>query len=108
MPTPVSPSGNVEQAPSNSSTSQIHDNTSSTPQSSKIVHLPEFSAVLDLMFQDAYLQSQHDLRRVVFDVVAEVVENYRVYLAMGVLSVRMREHIPSHPVASFSTLIIPS
>ncbi|THU82874.1 hypothetical protein K435DRAFT_766272 [Dendrothele bispora CBS 962.96] len=73
----------------------------SPTQSSEIVHLSESSAVLDLMFQYMYLQPQPDLRKVDFDVVkdlAEAVEKYCVYSAMGALNVRMREHIPSQPV----------
>ncbi|THU87315.1 hypothetical protein K435DRAFT_722774 [Dendrothele bispora CBS 962.96] len=81
--------------------SQLYDNTSSPTQSSEIVHLSESSAVLDLMFQYMYLQPQPDLRKVDFDVVkdlAEAVEKYCVYSAMGALNVQMREHVPSQPV----------
>ncbi|THU79276.1 hypothetical protein K435DRAFT_768860 [Dendrothele bispora CBS 962.96] len=101
---PASLTGTVEQPPSSSSSSpssQLHDNTSSPTQSSEIVHLSESSAVLDLMFQYMYLQPQPDLRKVDFDVVkdlAEAVEKYCVYSAMGALNLRMREHIPSQPV----------
>ncbi|THV04273.1 hypothetical protein K435DRAFT_714731 [Dendrothele bispora CBS 962.96] len=101
---PASLTGTVEQplsSSSSSSSSQLHDNTSSPTQSSEIVHLSESSAVLDLMFQYMYLQPQPDLRKVDFDVVkdlAEAVEKYCVYSAMGALNLRMREHIPSQPV----------
>ncbi|THU77416.1 hypothetical protein K435DRAFT_973984 [Dendrothele bispora CBS 962.96] len=100
---PASLTGIIEQPlSSSSSSSQLHDNTSSpTPQPGEIVHLSESSAVLDLMFQYMYLQPQPDLRKVDFDVVkdlAEAVEKYCVYSAMGALNVRMREHIPSQPV----------
>ncbi|THV04270.1 hypothetical protein K435DRAFT_714730 [Dendrothele bispora CBS 962.96] len=100
---PASLNGTIEQPlSSSSSSSQLHDNTSSpTPQPGEIVHLSESSAVLDLMFQYMYLQPQPDLRKVDFDVIkdlAEAVEKYCVYSAMGALNVRMREHIPSQPV----------
>ncbi|THU78041.1 hypothetical protein K435DRAFT_700978, partial [Dendrothele bispora CBS 962.96] len=74
---------------------------SDSSSSSEIVHLSESSAVLDLMFQYMYLQPQPDLRKVDFDVIkdlAEAVEKYCVYSAMGALKVGMREHIPSQPV----------
>ncbi|THV02570.1 hypothetical protein K435DRAFT_653089, partial [Dendrothele bispora CBS 962.96] len=73
----------------------------SPTQSSEIVYLSESSAVLDLMFQYMYLQPQPNLRKVDFDVIkdlAEAVEKYCVYSAMGALNVQMREHIPSQPV----------
>ncbi|THU82873.1 hypothetical protein K435DRAFT_784454 [Dendrothele bispora CBS 962.96] len=100
---PASLTGTVEQPLSSSSSSpsfQLRAN-SPTPQSSEIVHLSESSAVLGLMFQYMYLQPQPDLRKVDFDVVkdlAEAVEKYCVYPAMGALNLQMREHIPSQPV----------
>ncbi|THU79279.1 hypothetical protein K435DRAFT_698180 [Dendrothele bispora CBS 962.96] len=104
MPTPASTTQTIEQPlpnSSSSSSSQLHDNTSPPTQSSEIVHLSESSTVLDLMFQYMYLQPQPDLRKVDFDIVkdlAEAVEKYWVYSAMGALHVRMIEHIPSQPV----------
>ncbi|KAL0572029.1 hypothetical protein V5O48_009936, partial [Marasmius crinis-equi] len=48
-----------------------------------------------------YLQPQPDLRHLEFNVMkelAEAVEKYEIYCAMGVCSHQMREHIAEHPV----------
>lgn len=59
----------------------------------EIVRLTEPAEVLELMLQYMYLQRQPDLEEVQFQVLAglaEAVEKYSVYSAMGVCSQRMR------------------
>jgi hypothetical protein len=60
--------------------------------STETVPLSETSSVLELMLQYMYLQPQPDLRKVDFEVIsdlAEAVEKYVVYSAMGVLNAKM-------------------
>ncbi|ESK89083.1 hypothetical protein Moror_5316 [Moniliophthora roreri MCA 2997] len=67
----------------------------------EVVALSESSAVLEVMLQYMYLQRQPDLRRLEFEIMkdlAEAVEKYQIYSAMGVCSQRMRECIPEHPI----------
>jgi len=67
----------------------------------EIVYLSETSSVLELMFQYVYLQPQPDLQEVQWEVMkdlAEAVEKYEIYCAIGVCSHRMRECIPEHPI----------
>ncbi|KAK7038830.1 hypothetical protein VNI00_010460 [Paramarasmius palmivorus] len=67
----------------------------------EIVPLSEPSAVLELMLQYIYLQRQPDLRQVEFNLMkdlAEAVEKYEIFCAMGVCSQRMRECIAEHPI----------
>ncbi|KIY70730.1 hypothetical protein CYLTODRAFT_451494 [Cylindrobasidium torrendii FP15055 ss-10] len=74
---------------------------STVAQTNETVHLTESAEVLELMLQYIYLQPQPDLRHVRFDVLAalaEAVEKYQIYCAMGVCSQRMKECISSHPV----------
>lgn len=62
-------------------------------KSEHIVPLTEPSNVLELMLQYTYLQRQPDLSSVPFELLselAEAVEKYELYCAMGVCSVRMR------------------
>lgn len=57
------------------------------------VSLPETSNVLEVMLQYMYLQPQPDLSIFPFEVmaaVAEAVEKYSIYAAMGVCRQRMR------------------
>lgn len=59
----------------------------------EVVYLSETSSVLELMFQYMYLQPQPDLREVEWSVMkelAEAVEKYEIYSAIGVCSHRMR------------------
>ncbi|KAK7451186.1 hypothetical protein VKT23_012518 [Stygiomarasmius scandens] len=101
--------GATSSSPSISSTAIIAPGDSSELHSkAEIIHLSESSAVLDLMLQYMYLQPQPDLNKVDFEVVkdlAEAVEKYSIYSAMGVLNVRMRENIHSHPVEVLSYAI---
>lgn len=58
----------------------------------EIVPLPESSEVLDLLFQYMYPQRQPDLTAIPFNIIAglaEAVEKYQVYAAMGVCSTKM-------------------
>ncbi|KAJ3770199.1 hypothetical protein FB446DRAFT_745035 [Lentinula raphanica] len=67
----------------------------------EIVSLSETSEVLELMLQYVYLQPQPDLREVEWEVMkelAEAVEKYEIYSAIGVCSQRMRECVSDHPI----------
>eukprot|EP00918_Siedleckia_nematoides_P004324 GHVU01009636.1.p1 GENE.GHVU01009636.1~~GHVU01009636.1.p1 ORF type:complete len:219 (-),score=1.12 GHVU01009636.1:104-760(-) len=67
----------------------------------EIVSLSETSSVLELMLQYVYLQPQPDLLGVDWEVMkqlAEAVEKYEIYSAIGVCSHRMRETIAEHPI----------
>ncbi|KAJ3781989.1 hypothetical protein GGU10DRAFT_364970 [Lentinula aff. detonsa] len=67
----------------------------------EIVSLSETSEVLELMLQFVYLQPQPDLRTVEWEVMkelAEAVEKYEIYSAIGVCSQRMRECVNEHPI----------
>ncbi|KIK59411.1 hypothetical protein GYMLUDRAFT_44408 [Collybiopsis luxurians FD-317 M1] len=67
----------------------------------EIVSLSETSKVLELMLQYMYLQPQPDLREVEWEVMkelAEAVEKYEIFAAMGVCNQRMRECLAEHPV----------
>jgi len=67
----------------------------------EVVYLSESSSVLELMFQYMYLQPQPDLREVEWTVMkelAEAVEKYEIYSAIGVCSHRMMECISEHPI----------
>ncbi|KAK1235765.1 hypothetical protein PQX77_000994 [Marasmius sp. AFHP31] len=59
----------------------------------EVVLLSESSEVLEVMLQYLYLQPQPDLRKVEFGVmkeVAEAVEKYEIYCAVGVCCHQMR------------------
>ncbi|KAJ3906224.1 hypothetical protein F5879DRAFT_947083 [Lentinula edodes] len=67
----------------------------------EIVSLSETSEVLELMLQYVYLQPQPDLQKVEWEVMkdlAEAVEKYEIYSAIGVCSQRMRERLNEHPI----------
>ncbi|KAJ4484450.1 hypothetical protein C8R41DRAFT_449943 [Lentinula lateritia] len=67
----------------------------------EIVSLSETSEVLELMLQYVYLQPQPDLQKVEWELMkdlAEAVEKYEIYSAIGVCSQRMRERLYEHPI----------
>ncbi|KAJ4466259.1 hypothetical protein J3R30DRAFT_2281515 [Lentinula aciculospora] len=67
----------------------------------EIVSLSETSEVLELVLQYVYLQPQPDLQKVQWEVVkelAEAVQKYEIYCAIGVCSQRMREYVYEHPI----------
>ncbi|KAJ7824316.1 hypothetical protein B0H14DRAFT_2454070 [Mycena olivaceomarginata] len=71
----------------------------------EIVHLPENSDVLDLLFQYMYRQPQPDLNKVEFATIAglaEAAEKYVVYSALEWCRMRMKEAITSHPLEVLS------
>lgn len=66
---------------------------STIPKQQEVVPLTERAEVLELMLQYMYLQRQPDLRNVKFDVLkdlAEAVEKYEIYSAMGVCAQKMK------------------
>ena len=66
---------------------------STIAQANEVVQLTESAEVLELMLQYVYLQPQPDLTTVSFAVLAalaEAVEKYQIYSAMGVCSQRMK------------------
>ncbi|KAK0482056.1 hypothetical protein EDD18DRAFT_1201833 [Armillaria luteobubalina] len=74
---------------------------STIPKQQEVVPLTERAEVLELMLQYMYLQHQPDLRNVKFEVLkdlAEAVEKYEIYSAMGVCAQKMKESIAEHPL----------
>ncbi|KAJ7583787.1 hypothetical protein C8J56DRAFT_951800 [Mycena floridula] len=75
--------------------------TTSASESPETVVLTETSAVLEIMLQYMYLNPQprlSDLEFTTMSALAEAVEKYSIFSALGACSQRMREFIPSHPV----------
>ncbi|KAF5388920.1 hypothetical protein D9757_005134 [Collybiopsis confluens] len=69
------------------------DSTGGPTSENEVVSLSESDSVLELLLQYMYLQPQPDLREVEWEVMkglAEAVEKYEVYAAMGVCQQRMR------------------
>lgn len=68
------------------------DGTLKPDENHEIVPLTEPAEVLDLLFQHMYPQPQPDLRKIKFEVlaqVAEAAEKYQVYSAMQICRIRM-------------------
>ncbi|KII91404.1 hypothetical protein PLICRDRAFT_104776 [Plicaturopsis crispa FD-325 SS-3] len=75
------------------------DSTTSSPTNP--IKLPESGDVLDLLFQYMYRQRQPDLATVPFKVLcglAHAVEKYRVFPALEICKIHMRDAIPAHPL----------
>lgn len=69
----------------------------------EVVELSESSAVLELLLQFMYRQTQPDLREIEFDLMAEVAETaekYQVYSAMGTCQLLMEWVIPITSLAT--------
>jgi len=67
--------------------------TSSPPSETERLDMQEDSEVIELLLQYMYLQRQPDLKRVPWKTMkglAEAVEKYQVYSAMGVCNIQMR------------------
>ncbi|KAF8228750.1 hypothetical protein L208DRAFT_229663 [Tricholoma matsutake] len=68
-------------------------------QGDEIVQLPESSTTLDLLFRFCYPERHPDLDGLEFGVVAglaEATEKYKLYSAINVCKIRMRDTFPQH------------
>jgi len=71
----------------------------------EVVDIPESSAVLELLFQYMYRQPQPDLSLIPFETLAalaEAVEKYRVYPAIEVCKMFMKEAVSDHAMEVFT------